>query len=97
MQGETDALRKESSAAMEAMRKTYFEKYQGDEIYSEAANEEWQREYKAYRESDAQKAREAKGEELSKSLQPFLVKPERPGSFDEFETTHGYVWLHLRK
>jgi hypothetical protein len=86
-----------SIAARDAMGKAHREKYPGDTHYSEEAAKEWTRKYRESQESEANKAREARIEELTKAAHQYLVQPEKPGMFDDYETTHGYVWLYLRK
>jgi hypothetical protein len=38
-----------------------------------------------------------RSKELTEELDKYLLKPARPGTLDEYSTTHGYVWLYLRK
>ena len=40
---------------------------------------------------------QARIQEFETAIGKYLVRPEKPGSFNEFATTHGYVWLYLRK
>ncbi len=40
---------------------------------------------------------EAKGDELNRSLEKYLEKPAIPDAVDPMATTHGYVWLFLRR
>jgi hypothetical protein len=98
------ALRKQSEESrkpihdsMKKMRKEFEAKYPGDAAFSPEADAEWSKNYKAWHEGDVYKTADAKGKELQAALGKYFMKPEKPGSFNESATTHGYVWLYLRK
>jgi hypothetical protein len=97
IQSELNSLAHERRGAMDAMQRAFAEKYPGDESVSDEADAEWQATYTAYRDSDATKLREARVAELYQAMVEFLIKPSSVGRFDDYETTHGYVWLYLRK
>jgi hypothetical protein len=91
------SLRDERRTALADLQKSFDEKYPGERATSDEATAEWTKSYTAFRESAAMKGREAEIEVLNRSLQTFVSKPEAAGKFDDYETTHGYVWLYLRK
>jgi hypothetical protein len=98
------AIRKQSDEfagkmreAMTKLRKEFSEKYPGETAGTPEGEAAWEKSYKALRESDLFKGSEAKAKEFETAIGKYLVRPEKPGSFNEFATTHGYVWLYLRK
>ena len=83
--------------AMTKLRKEFNDKYPGDAAYSKDAEAEWTKSYKALHESELFKGSDAKAKAIEASMSKYLVRPEKPGSFNENATTHGYVWVYIRK
>jgi hypothetical protein len=77
------------------LRKDFAKRFPGDAINSPEAAAEWKSAYQAMDEN--QKALEAKSEELEGAMAKYLVRPPRDGRLSKYSTTHGYVWLFLRK
>ena len=88
---------KEFAAKMEAMRADFAKRYPGDEIFSDKADEEWSKAYRALRESPEAKQMEEKEKEFTEKLRPFLAATHGSGdrSFD-LAKPHGHVWLFIR-
>jgi hypothetical protein len=82
---------------MEALRAEFKEKYPGDEIYSDEADEAWSKAYQEMRDSEENKAAMQRAEKIAKELEPFFLQPPREGTFDKASITRGYVRLYLRK
>lgn len=94
----SELLGKAFGDKMEALRKDFAERYPGDEIFSDAADQAWTAEYKALSESPEAKEMEKNEVEFVKSLRPYLASTRGTGdrSFD-LAQSHGHVWLYLRK
>ncbi len=95
---ESGAMGKAFGEKMEALRKDFAARYQGDEAFSDEANKKWQKEYLALKESPEAKLMEANEKDFVKTLRPFLngTRGEGERSFD-LAKSHGHVWLYLRK
>ncbi len=91
-------LGKEVADKMKALRKEFQERYPGEAIYSEEANEQWSKSYKDFKEIPEYKAMEAGEADWVAEIRPFLAKTRGEGkrSFD-LALSHGHVWLFLRK
>jgi hypothetical protein len=83
--------------AMTKLRKELTDKYPGEAVYSKEAETEWEKSYKALNESELFKDSDAKAKAIEASMSKYLVRPEKPGSFNDNATTHGYVWVYIRK
>jgi hypothetical protein len=101
---EFQSLRKQSEETsagmrkqMDDLRRDFFKRFPGDAINSDEADAEWTKAYHAMKDSQQYKTLETKSKELDAAMVKYLVKPPRKGSFNEYSTTHGYVWLFLRK
>ncbi|MBL8820041.1 MAG: VCBS repeat-containing protein [Planctomyces sp.] len=83
---------------MQELRDDFAKRYPGDAIFSEKADKEWSKEYKALRESPEAKAMEGEEKELAQNLKPFLASTRGDGDrlFD-LAQSHGHLWLFLRK
>lgn len=92
------AMGKSFGEKMEALRKEFATRYPGDEVFSDEANKQWQKEYLALKESPEAKQMEANEKDFVKNLRPFLkgTRGEGNRSFD-LAKSHGHVWLYLRK
>lgn len=86
------------ATAMQALRDDFAERFPGDAIYSDEADEAWSEEYAALRASDVYKRKEGEEAEYVRKLRPFLASTHGEGdrAYD-LAKPHGYVWLFLRK
>jgi hypothetical protein len=80
---------------MKTLQDDFHKRYPGDEIYSDKATAEWNKAYQEMQQSKEHKDLEASYDRAS--LDKYLTMPARPGTSYEYATTHGYVWLFLRK
>jgi hypothetical protein len=98
LEAEIQVVEKPLAEKMEALRKEFAERYPGDAIFTEEADEEWKKAYLALK--DSPEARRMKEEEarLSRQMRRFLAETHGEGDrvFD-LAVSHGYVWLFLRK
>jgi FG-GAP-like repeat len=99
-----DALRKEWDESNEAqlkrideMRVEIHRRFPGDAIYSDEEDVEWVKMNQAFRQSGEFKAFETRSKQLTQQMQTFLAKPAEETRHSQYATTHGYVWLFLRK
>ena len=83
--------------AMQELRDDFNKRYPGEAIYSDKADEEWKTEFKKLKEGKLYNEREETLKRLAPALGKYLVKPEKALSYDEYATSHGYVWLFRRK
>jgi hypothetical protein len=97
VQKEIETVGAAPSKAFKDLQADFEKRYPGDEIYSDKATAEWSKAYQEMHQGKAWKEYEARSKELNAELGKYLVRPERPGTFNEYSTTHGYVWLFLRK
>ncbi|QDU51280.1 FG-GAP repeat domain-containing protein [Gimesia panareensis] len=83
---------------LKALQDDIRKRYPGDGIYTDKANEEWSKDYKALREGPEAKKMEAFEAKYVSQMRPFLASTHgtRNRSFD-LAQPHGYVWLFLRK
>lgn len=103
-QAEFDNLRDEQTASydvvkntLDELRERFKEKYPGDAINSDEANEEWSKAYQEMKESAEFKTANERAEEIAKEIHAYLLRPPREGSFDKYALTRGYVRLYIRK
>ncbi len=78
-------------------RRVHNERYPGEAAYTDEAVAEWAKAYQAVFKTPEYKALNAKTKQLDASMEKYLVKPPQEGQFTPYATTHGYVWLFLRK
>jgi VCBS repeat protein len=83
--------------AFKALQKEFEKEFPGDKALTKEAGEVWSKRYLKLKNGDDYKQMDKKRAELEKKLGEYMVRPEKPGSFNESATTHGYVWLYLRK
>ncbi|WP_417380739.1 FG-GAP repeat domain-containing protein [Gimesia sp.] len=98
MLSEAETVGKAYGDKMKALREDFAKRYPGDEIYSDKADKEWSKAYKAIKDSPEAKAYDKHDAEFAQQMKPFLASTHRKGnrSFD-LAKSHGYVWLFLRK
>lgn len=96
---ESQELSKVIADKLDAMEKEFKERYPGDAIYTDEAEKEWRKTYRAWKESPEYKARQKREPELVQRLRPFLSDTRRGDGDSTADLTkpHGYVWLFLRK
>lgn len=83
---------------MKKLREDFAKRYPGDEAYSDEANEVWQTEYQALRESPEAKVMEASEAEFVSKMRPFLAETHGDGDHEyDLAVPHGFVWVYLRK
>ncbi len=86
------------SQQMLALRKEFAERYPGDALLSDKANEEWSKAYRAMRESPESKQRGQQEAELVRQMRPYLAATQSSGErIFSLMVKHGYVWLLIRK
>ncbi len=83
---------------LKALQDDIRKRYPGEGIYTDKANEEWSKAYKALKEGPEAKKMEAFEAEYVTRMRPFLASThgKRNRSYD-LAQPHGYVWLFLRK
>lgn len=84
--------------ANEPARIEYCREFPGDECFSLEAQSAWRA--RALKLSQSKEYREWQKKartDISQPLGQYLVKPPRPGRFNDYCTCHGYVWLFLHK
>ena len=81
-----------------ALREEFTQKYPGDAIYSDEANEAWSKAYKELTTGPEYKEMQKQEAAWVKRMRPYLAGTHGKGdrSFD-LAKPHGYVWLFLRK
>ncbi len=83
-------------ASMEHLRASFFQKYPGEEVFSDTATKDWDQSYKKFRESDDQVVANARCDEVKAKIAPLLQTNIIEGH-EEISMDCGYVWLYLRK
>lgn len=85
-------------AQLVALDVEFRQRFPGEDLFSDKADQEWSKAYKAIREGVVAKKREAREPEFVKKLRPFLAATDGPRdrTFDLLKS-HGHVWLYLRK
>jgi hypothetical protein len=96
-QEEIKSILEVPSKALKDLRADFTKRYPGDKIHSDKATDEWSKAYQEMHNGKAWKDYESRSKELNEELGTYLLKPARPGRINEYSTTHGYVWLYLRK
>jgi hypothetical protein len=82
---------------VDQLRKSFNEKYPGDQGLSDEATRIWTEMYLELTKSDAYAQAINRRLEAKKALNRFLVPPANPSSPDDYAQAHGFVWLYLRK
>lgn len=95
---EGEAIGKPFGDKMKALREEFTQKYPGDAIYSDEANEAWSQKYKELTTGPEYKEMQKQEAAWTKRMRPYLAGTNGPGdrSFD-LAKAHGYVWLFVRK
>lgn len=95
---ESEPLGKASREKLEALRKQFAERYPGDEIFSDEAQNAWTDEYGALTHSPEAKEMERNEALVVNALRPYLATTHRTGEHVyALALPHGHVWLYLRK
>jgi hypothetical protein len=84
-------------AGLDQLRDEFRAKYPGKEIGSDAANAEWDARYKAMQESASYKQLGSRLKQINDELKPYIAPPDKSLIPDDIASSHGYVWLYLRK
>ncbi|QDT22073.1 FG-GAP repeat domain-containing protein [Gimesia chilikensis] len=98
LQAQFKAANEPFVSKLKALQDDIRKRYPGEGVYSDKADEEWSKAYKALREGPEAKKMEAFEAEYVSQMRPFLASThgKRNRSHD-LAQPHGYVWLFLRK
>lgn len=95
---ERSKINKAFADKMAALRKDFRERYPGDMVFSDEADEQWSKAYKALKDGPEYQSMVAGEAEWVRQVRPFLAKTQGQGDrTHDLPLSHGYVWLFLRK
>jgi hypothetical protein len=95
---ENKKIRRNLTEKLDALQAEFNERYPGDTIFTEKADQEWVKAYQAFREGPEAQQLDAAEPEFVAKMRPFLASTDGTGDkYFYLAKPHGHVWLYLRQ